>query len=212
MTPVYVHDCAKDDYLGRFDRQDTLGQFDLWWAGHEPSVIVRYSSDGPDYFSGLSALGVDAEHADLPYFQAALEAYRRAEQAGLVSDEVRRTALGYLIRGVFATEDDVACTVSWALELAAGDGESQAHAEELLGVCLAHPRCSAEVLALLVEQGRDVFTFATVDGGGRQVVAVSDAARVRLQGETAPAAAGGAPSVVRLPASPVANPDRTRSL
>lgn len=49
--PRYEHDCATCQFLGRFGRSD------LYYHGGgiaARTIIARYSSDGPDYQSGLS--------------------------------------------------------------------------------------------------------------------------------------------------------------
>lgn len=52
--PLYQHDCDCCHFLGRF--QGERGPADLYahTAGHMPTVIARYGSDGPDYSSGAS--------------------------------------------------------------------------------------------------------------------------------------------------------------
>ena len=78
MKPKYTHDCDACTFLGHWRGSDLEGNpvldYDLYRCGTS-TVIARYSSDGPDYISGLcfadsnSALG---------------EAKRRAESHGTV--------------------------------------------------------------------------------------------------------------------------------
>lgn len=76
MKPVHEHDCDKCVYLGRLERAvqvfpseipsheafDTVfsinakREIDLYFCAKQPTgatVIARYSSEGPDYLSGL---------------------------------------------------------------------------------------------------------------------------------------------------------------
>ena len=65
--PIYQHDCTACTYLGTIEFTDTEGHFphkpsykgtyDLYYCGGDWSgatVIARWSSDGPDYFSGMT--------------------------------------------------------------------------------------------------------------------------------------------------------------
>lgn len=74
--PLFQHDCGHCHYLGTY--RDEAGRMsDLWvhLTGALPTVIARYSSEGPDYTSGMSfSYGLNA---------ALTEARRRAEQRGL---------------------------------------------------------------------------------------------------------------------------------
>jgi hypothetical protein len=46
MKPKYQHDCDQCKFLGQF-----YG-FDVYTCvGSDPSIIARFSSDGPDYYS-----------------------------------------------------------------------------------------------------------------------------------------------------------------
>jgi hypothetical protein len=47
--PRYDHDCDACVYLGQYE------QYDLYYCPGEPTIVCRYSSDGPDYRSGLDA-------------------------------------------------------------------------------------------------------------------------------------------------------------
>lgn len=48
MNPRYEHDCDSCVYLGQFE------QYDLYYCHHEPTIVCRFSSEGPDYYSGLT--------------------------------------------------------------------------------------------------------------------------------------------------------------
>lgn len=68
--PRYKHDCKRCVFLGRHER------YDLYFCdqgGGLPTVIARYSSDGPDYISGL--------HNTVAPLK---EAYVRAVATGLI--------------------------------------------------------------------------------------------------------------------------------
>ncbi len=69
----YQHDCTACVYLGHFE------EYDLYVCpqGGIPTVIARFSSEGPDYQSGL-----DAGKSGLLPFLA--EAYSRAVSNGLL--------------------------------------------------------------------------------------------------------------------------------
>lgn len=48
--PLFTHDCPSCVYLGQHDAHD------LYYCAKQvggPTVIARYSSDGPDYCSGM---------------------------------------------------------------------------------------------------------------------------------------------------------------
>lgn len=47
MNPRYVHDCDRCVYLGQFE------QYDLYYCPSEPTIVCRFSSEDPDYNSGL---------------------------------------------------------------------------------------------------------------------------------------------------------------
>lgn len=74
---LWQHDCELCISLGPF--QDKL-VYDLYWCptgglGH-PTVVARYSDDGPDYISGM-------EIADSGLSPCLAEAKKRAEILGL---------------------------------------------------------------------------------------------------------------------------------
>lgn len=56
-NPFFEHDCSSCVYLGSVvvECPDKNGreEFDLYICPKEPTVIARWSSDGPDYHSGL---------------------------------------------------------------------------------------------------------------------------------------------------------------
>lgn len=74
--PVFDHDCDGCTYLG-FTFHPSKGVADLYWCpqGGIPTVIARFSDDGGDYHSGLSAADNDV------YLH---EARLRAEDRGLL--------------------------------------------------------------------------------------------------------------------------------
>jgi hypothetical protein len=49
--PWYKHDCTNCTFLGQFE------EYDLYYCpqGNIPTVIARFSDDGPDYTSGLNS-------------------------------------------------------------------------------------------------------------------------------------------------------------
>jgi hypothetical protein len=49
MEPLYKHDCAICVFLGTFNEADLY----FHHGPLERTVVARYSSDGPDYSSGL---------------------------------------------------------------------------------------------------------------------------------------------------------------
>jgi hypothetical protein len=84
--PRYEHDCDNCDFLGRHE------EYDLYYHPNRPewylpSVIARWSSDGPDYISGL---------AFVPQHSALFECYLRATRAGLVDGETAARVLTYI--------------------------------------------------------------------------------------------------------------------
>ena len=51
-TPEFEHDCDHCKFLGHYDRAD------LYFCGKSrPTLIARWSDDGPDYISGMSFVG-----------------------------------------------------------------------------------------------------------------------------------------------------------
>lgn len=50
-TPLFDHDCDHCMFLGTYN-----GYADLYWCmqmGNRPTLIARFSDDGPDYVSGI---------------------------------------------------------------------------------------------------------------------------------------------------------------
>ena len=70
--PKYKHDCDHCTFLGHYNRADLY-----WCGGKYPTIIARYSSDGPDYVSGFPSASVNHELA---------EALNRARDRGLRVD------------------------------------------------------------------------------------------------------------------------------
>jgi len=53
--PMYHHDCDHCTFLGQYEwRQHTFDLYHCIQGGGLPTVIARFSSDGPDYESGIS--------------------------------------------------------------------------------------------------------------------------------------------------------------
>lgn len=69
-NPLFVHDCDRCTFLGSFNNHDLYVHTGGW-----PTVIARWSSDGPDYYSGLMFADTRPELG---------EAKRRAESLGLL--------------------------------------------------------------------------------------------------------------------------------
>lgn len=88
--PLYAHDCDQCVFLGSYGY---VGQdFDLYFCNQDrlwPTVVARYSSDGPDYESGLAAAkhiersveGLGSTSVNHPL----VEAKRRAKERGLIT-------------------------------------------------------------------------------------------------------------------------------
>ena len=70
-APLFKHDCDTCTFLGTVDGHDLYCH-----AGDNPTVIARWSSDGPDYKSGIMFI---------PFSPLLGEAYRRAVERGLLS-------------------------------------------------------------------------------------------------------------------------------
>lgn len=53
----FEHDSTCCTYLGSVEVEETddfAGQYDLYWCGPRPlTLIARWSSNGPDYYSGM---------------------------------------------------------------------------------------------------------------------------------------------------------------
>lgn len=86
--PIYMHDCTKCVFLGTHEYEGV--QYDLYTCDQGrnwPTVLARFSSDGPDYLSGL-AVAKAIEKA--PFNEAELQhplviAKQRAKERGLVT-------------------------------------------------------------------------------------------------------------------------------
>lgn len=82
-SPQFIHDCEACTFLGRYygknyEGDAELRHADLYHCSGEPTVIARFSSDGPDYSSGM----VFTEGPG-PTLASLVEARRRAEEMGL---------------------------------------------------------------------------------------------------------------------------------
>ena len=82
-TAHFTHDCEACSYLGHYDSAGV--HFDLYACPGEPTVVVRYGNDGPEYSSGL--VFTDS-------MPALGEAYRRAVAAGVEGFPVEEWMLG----------------------------------------------------------------------------------------------------------------------
>jgi hypothetical protein len=71
--PSFRHDCTACTYLGAHDGQDLYHCLQM---GALPTVIRRFSSEGPDYVSGMALADIDPVLA---------EARRRAALSGLTA-------------------------------------------------------------------------------------------------------------------------------
>jgi len=84
-TPLYQHDCENCKFLGSYI------DMDLYVCPRErrPTVICRYSSDGPDYSSGIEFIGFN---------ENLTEAAFRAVSAGYLSVDLVRKQLDRYIK------------------------------------------------------------------------------------------------------------------
>lgn len=76
--PLYEHDCENCQFLGSFNGVD------LYYCPRQaidgsPTVIARFSSEGPDYASGMAFGSLHHDNMKSPLG----EAYRRARAEGL---------------------------------------------------------------------------------------------------------------------------------
>lgn len=86
QKPIHIHDCEDCFFLGNYVGHS--GDCDLYFCNQEyfrPTVISRFSSDGPDYNSGLPFVGV------LPELT---EAARGAVELGLLDPNELTVACG----------------------------------------------------------------------------------------------------------------------
>jgi hypothetical protein len=76
-TPNFQHDCNSCHFLGRYVCAEKK-EADLYFCLQNglPTVIARFSNDGPDYISGFYSI---------EYEPALKEAYMRAVKAGFIS-------------------------------------------------------------------------------------------------------------------------------
>lgn len=70
--PNYEHDCNNCVYLGDVFDSEIRKTVDLYFCASTPTVIARYSSDGPEYISGIAFVG-----SSVPLAVAFELAYRR---------------------------------------------------------------------------------------------------------------------------------------
>lgn len=82
MKPKYKHDCDRCVFLGTYD-DDGIPK-DLYYCAeggfNQDTVVSRFSSDGPDYLSGMSF----ANSGAVP---SLVEAKRRAIERGLIQED-----------------------------------------------------------------------------------------------------------------------------
>jgi hypothetical protein len=57
MEPLYEHDCSACVFQGTIDNRDIY----VCTNDFGPTVVVRHSSDGPDYSSSSMILGYDTD-------------------------------------------------------------------------------------------------------------------------------------------------------
>lgn len=76
--PQFTHDCESCIFLGRYvDTYSSVRKdFDLYVCPGEPTVVARYSSEGPDYNSG-----VEFADRNLAIREAARRAFKLATNA-----------------------------------------------------------------------------------------------------------------------------------
>jgi hypothetical protein len=51
MKPIYTHDCGACKFLGTVVIDEVV--YDLYYCAGEPTIIARFSSEGPEYTSGI---------------------------------------------------------------------------------------------------------------------------------------------------------------
>lgn len=75
--PRFTHDCKNCTFLGGFEHDgDYYDLYHCMQGGNCPTVIARFSDDGPDYQSGMP-------FADKGLIATLVEAKRRAVERGL---------------------------------------------------------------------------------------------------------------------------------
>ncbi len=89
-SPLYKHDCSQCEFLGshRFMEDD----YDLYFCLRDgfPTLLARWSDDGPDYLSGFSfgehmALSDERDEQQHPMAEAYFRYKARKEQKGVTS-------------------------------------------------------------------------------------------------------------------------------
>ncbi len=86
-SPLYKHDCSKCEFLGSYR---FIGDgYDLYFCPQHgfPTLLARWSDDGPDYLSGFSfgehmALSDDPDERQHPMAEAYFRYKARKEQKG----------------------------------------------------------------------------------------------------------------------------------
>lgn len=91
--PFYNHDCDQCHFLGTYSIQKNSlfeGNYDLYWCPQHgiPTVVVRWSDEGPDYSSGMPTDSIFFDR--YPIFPAH-EAYRRAKILGYTVGKLEPT-------------------------------------------------------------------------------------------------------------------------
>lgn len=86
--PIYLHDCTGCIFLGTYEWQGQ--KYDLYTCKQGmnwPTVIARYSSDGPDYLSGLEvAVHIEALALnDADRTHPLVEAMKRGKEHGHIT-------------------------------------------------------------------------------------------------------------------------------
>lgn len=95
MKPTFLHDCVGCVFLGSYTWDGK--EHDLYTCKQGmnwPTVIARYSSDGPDYMSGLEvAVNIETHpHDKSDQTHPLVEAMKRAKERGLLTK--RETSVG----------------------------------------------------------------------------------------------------------------------
>lgn len=100
--PFYLHDCQRCQFLGNYiltEDKDFAGYYDLYWCEQlgTPTVIARWSCNGPDYMSGMPLDSIF--YNEYPTYPTH-EAYRRAKHRGLPVSELHPTGVTMLSAGI----------------------------------------------------------------------------------------------------------------
>lgn len=67
MNPRYQHDCSACTFLGHF------AGYDLYFCpqgGFSPTVLARFSNEGPDYTSGMGSAHPALIEAEIRFLEA----------------------------------------------------------------------------------------------------------------------------------------------